>query len=140
MSWARICFNNKYIEMKYNKQILGAINRGIQLALDDYEDDGELTSKSNIVKNLDSKKLWNFYNSFADLGLPSGTLWCKYNLGCDWDKLNTDPQHTKSKDWYGNYYAWGETEPKNNYDWETYKFGKRANLTKYNYEDDLIEL
>jgi len=84
--------------------------------------------------------LWNLYNGFVNLGLPSGTMWCKYNLGCDWDKLNTDPQHTKPEDWYGNYYAWGEIEPKDNYDWETYKFGKRANLTKYNYEDDLIEL
>ena len=125
--------------MKLNKQILEAINRGIQLALDDYEDDGELTSKSNIVKNLDSKKLWDFYNSFVDLGLPSGTKWAKYNLGCDWDKLNEDPKHAKPEDWYGNYYGWGENEPKNNYDWKTYKFGKRDNLTKYN-KDGLTEL
>jgi len=109
------------------------------LALDDYEDDGELTSKSNIVKNLDSKKLWDFYNSFVDLGLPSGTKWAKYNLGCDWDKLNEDPKHAKPEDWYGNYYGWGENEPKNNYDWKTYKFGKRDNLTKYN-KDGLTEL
>jgi len=88
--------------------------------------------------------LWGLYNNFVDLGLPSGTMWCKYNLGCDWDKLNMDPEHTKSKDWYGNYYAWGEIKSKDNYVWETYKF-KTENgfyflITKYNNEDDLIEL
>jgi len=105
------------------KFILEAINRGIQLALDDYEDDASVSSnKSNIIKNNDAKELWDIYNNFIDLGLPSGTLWCKYNLGCDWDKLNIDLEHTKSKDWYGNYYAWGEIKPKDNYDWNTYKF------------------
>jgi len=82
----------------------------------------------------------DIYNNFIDLGLPSGTLWCKYNLGCDWDKLNIDPEHTKSKDWYGNYYAWGEIEPKDNYNWETYKFLNNSKLTKYNNKDKLTEL
>jgi len=57
----------------------------------------------------------DIYNNFIDLGLPSGTLWCKYNLGCNWDKLNTDPQHTKPEDWHGDYYAWGEINPRNNF-------------------------
>jgi len=37
--------------MKNYKQILEAINKGIQLALDDYEDDSVLSSKSNIINN-----------------------------------------------------------------------------------------
>jgi len=44
----------------------------------------------------------------VDLGLPSGTLWCKYNLDCNWDLLNdivnTHPKDIKPEDWYGNYY------------------------------------
>jgi len=76
-----------------------------------------------------------FVNQFIDLGLPSGTLWCKYNLGCNWDKLNIDPEHAEPKDWYGNYYAWGEIEPKKvqNYCWSTYKWaaGSHSNLLKY---------
>lgn len=34
---------------------------------------------------------------------------------------------------YGYYYAWGETTPKTNYDWSTYKYceGSRNKLTKY---------
>jgi hypothetical protein len=38
----------------------------------------------------------------VDLGLPSGTLWCKYNLGVD-PKYLANPIN-----WFGDYYAWGE--------------------------------
>jgi len=55
-------------------------------------------------------------NEVVDLGLPSGTLWCKYNLGA-----TCEPNNNKS--WFGNYYAWGELEPnKKKYDWDHYKF------------------
>jgi hypothetical protein len=38
----------------------------------------------------------------VDLGLPSGTLWCKYNLG-------VDPNYLANPiNWFGDYYAWGE--------------------------------
>jgi len=43
-----------------------------------------------------------------DLGLPSGTKWACCNVGA------TNPEG------YGNYYAWGETEVKEKYDWTTY--------------------
>lgn len=35
---------------------------------------------------------------------------------------------------YGDYYAWGETEPKESYSWSTYKFGTSSSgpLSKYN--------
>ena len=36
----------------------------------------------------------------VDLGLPSKTIWCKYNLGVNINKLNNPV------DWTGNYYAW----------------------------------
>ncbi len=56
----------------------------------------------------------------VDLGLPSGTLWATCNVGA------TAPQE------YGDYFAWGETSPKSNYDWPTYKYGSSYNtLTKY---------
>jgi len=41
---------------KFNKQILEAIQRGINLALDDFEDEENITltsSKTNIIKNYD---------------------------------------------------------------------------------------
>ena len=61
-------------------------------------------------------------HDYVDLGLPSGTLWATCNLGAE-----------KPED-YGNYYAWGETQPKDYYYWSTYKYcgGEgRTTLTKY---------
>ena len=45
---------------------------------------------------------------YVDLGLS--VLWATYNVGA------TKPEE------YGNYYAWGETETKSNYNWTSYKF------------------
>ena len=49
-------------------------------------------------------------NKYIDLGLPSGTLWATMNVGA-----------SKPED-YGDYFAWGETKPKQNYGWSTYKW------------------
>ena len=57
----------------------------------------------------------------VDLDLPSGIKWATCNVGAE-----------KPED-YGNYYAWGEVLPKENYSWETYKYANGAynKLTKY---------
>ena len=47
-----------------------------------------------------------------DLGLPSGKKWACCNVGA------STPED------YGGYYAWGETEEKINYDWDSYKYGR----------------
>lgn len=65
---------------------------------------------------------------YVDLGLPSGIKWATKNLGA-----------SKPSD-YGDYYAWGETEPKANYSWETYKWVTKDNLTKYNDTDGKTSL
>ena len=70
--------------MKTYKQILEAINRGIQLALDDFDDEDQVQNniKSKQVQNRDyTKEHLDLTNDVVDLGRPSGTLWCKYNLG-----------------------------------------------------------
>lgn len=58
---------------------------------------------------------------YVDLGLPSGTLWATMNVGAD------------SPEDYGDYFAWGETEDKDSYDWSNYKWcnGSSNTLTKY---------
>ncbi len=60
-------------------------------------------------------------HKYVDLKLPSGTLWATTNIGA------TSPAD------YGNYYAWGETRTKTNYDWNTYKWcnGSWYTITKY---------
>ena len=118
------------------KQILEAVNRGIQLALDDFDDDEVQNIKSKQVQNRDyTKEYLDLMEEVVDLGLPSGTLWCKYNLGVNQNQLSI------ASNWYGKYLMWGELEEKTDwdeegtevlYEWDNYKFGKNAfNLTKY---------
>ena len=83
-------------------------------------------------------RAWAFINgalqygevkSFKTSGLANGAVdmglsvkWAGCNLGA------TKPEE------YGDYYAWGETETKDNYDWSTYKFGNSSlgPFSKYN--------
>ena len=60
-------------------------------------------------------------HEYVDLGLPSGTLWATCNVGAD------NPED------YGDYFAWGETQPKSVYNWSTYQYcmGSNNTLTKY---------
>ena len=132
--------------MKNYNKILEAVNRGIQLALDDFEDDEVQNIKSKQVQNRDYTKeyLDLMKDEVVDLGLPSKTLWCKYNLGVD------SAQLYKAEDWYGDYYAWGELEPnKSEPYWDNYKFGNYNKLSKYcnnskfglnGFNDNLIQL
>lgn len=59
---------------------------------------------------------------YVDLGLPSGLKWATMNVGA------TKPEES------GDYFAWGETEPKTDYSWSTYKWcnGSYDTKTKYN--------
>ncbi len=54
----------------------------------------------------------NNHPHMIDLGLPSGTKWACCNVGADKPEA------------YGCYYAWGETEEKKVYDYDTYKYYK----------------
>ena len=120
--------------MKLTKHILEAVNRGIQLALDDFEDNepnSSLSQKSDIINTEDViKQKIDLMRDFVDLGLPSKTLWAKYNLGVD-SKNNRMLRF--SKNWKGEYYAWGETQPNIGSKWSIYKFSAAgyAQLTKY---------
>ena len=121
--------------MKNYNKILEAVNRGIQLALDDFDDEEPVQNiKSKQVNHRDyTKEYLDLMNDVVDLGLPSGTLWCKYNLGVNPNQLLIP------EDWYGNYYAWGELEPNKTdkdgaicFDWSNYKYGSLSNKsTKY---------
>ena len=63
-------------------------------------DGGEASPGYFTKKNLDYE--------YVDLGLPSGTLWATCNVGA------------KIPEEYGDYFAWGETETKNEYSWSNY--------------------
>lgn len=69
---------------------------------------------------------------YVDLGLPSGNLWAKCNLGAS------------APEAYGDYYAWGETKPKQMYTYPNHKWYKEGapslGFTKYNNEDGKLTL
>ena len=69
---------------------------------------------------------------YVDLGLPSGNLWATCNLGAS------------APEAYGDYYAWGEVEPKQLYTYPNHKWYKEGapslGFTKYNNEDGKLTL
>ena len=67
-------------------------------------------------------------DGYVDLGLPSGLLWATCNVGAEY------PED------YGDYFAWGETTPKDYYNWSTYQHYDGSDLTKYTGNDGLTTL
>ena len=63
-------------------------------------------------------------HDYVDLGLS--VMWATMNVGAN------------APEEYGDYFAWGETKPKTDYSWETYKWceGKYNTLTKYCIDSD----
>ena len=49
-------------------------------------------------------------HDYVDLGLPSGLLWATCNVGAD------------TPEGYGDYFAWGETQPKSTYNWSNCQY------------------
>ena len=64
-------------------------------------------------------------HEYVDLGLPSGTLWATCNVGA------TKPEE------YGGFYAWGEIEEKDKYDWNTYIHCNGSIETCHDIGDDI---
>ena len=65
-------------------------------------------------------------HEYVDLGLS--VKWATCNVGAE------------SPEGYGDYFAWGEVKPKEDYSWETYKYEIEDNLIKYNGSDGKIVL
>ena len=95
----------------------------------DLDTDGSLSIAdiSSLISILvENNSVNNNGHQYVDLGLPSGTLWATCNVGA------TAPEEL------GDFYAWGETETKDDYSWATYKWcdGSKPSvsnpsLTKY---------
>ena len=114
--------------MKHLKFFAAACCMAAAFAACGLKNDGNVKNDANVI-GIESGHKW------VDLGLPSGTKWATCNVGA------TKPEG------YGNYYAWGETEPKDYYDWNTYKWATATydeenewwdlkTLTKYNTSSD----
>ena len=96
----------------------------------------EADALAEIAKKLEELKAaggsTTVVKDYVDLGLPSGLMWRKYNLGAN------------SEYEMGNHYAWGETVTKLKYGITTYKWGELIGettyYTKYNETDKLTLL
>ena len=89
---------------------------------DEYFGDGYIEPWVSAIKNGDV--IYNKedpYNGheYVDLGLPTMTRWAACNVGAS------------SPEQYGSYFAWGETERKNEYTMANYKFGQNHPYSKY---------
>lgn len=96
---------------KFDKAVLGSNASGY------YNWEGGYFNEPTVVSTA----------KYVDLGLS--VKWGDMNLGA------AAPEET------GNYYAWGETAPKDSYSWDNYKFGATdSTITKYNKVDSLTTL
>ena len=103
-----------------------------------WTENGEVVSTNatySFTVNADRTLVANFIqggsggdHAYVDLGLPSGLLWATCNVGAD------NPED------YGDYFAWGETQPKDTYNWSTYQYYDGSNVTKYTGSDGLTTL
>ena len=82
--------------------------------LDNGSELGTITINQDAVASIDGYE-------YVDLGLPSGLKWATCNVGA------ANPED------YGGYYAWGETDEKDDYSLSTYKWcnGTDNSMTKY---------
>lgn len=90
------------------------------------------TDKQTVMYDIPNVECVAFVDGYVDLGLPSGTLWATCNVGAS------------SPEEYGDFFAWGETEPKSEYAWTNY-FDYDADdasnrYKKYNNDGGLTEL
>ena len=107
--------------------ILGYQNANFIIVNSDVNGDGQITVTDvtalvNIILHL--QPVLNCpdeqHPHVIDLGLPSGTKWACCNV-------DTDNPENQSPTNYGGYYAWGETETKDKYKWQTYTYYHNIN-------------
>lgn len=85
----------------------------------------------HIIDTYDSDGNFHYGYEYVDLGLVSGNLWAKCNIGAE-DESD-----------YGFFYAWGETDLKESFTDANYSFyvnGNNENIIKYNSTDGKSEL
>lgn len=112
--WGDIVVDGKINNQDLNALVDAYLSEAAATQVTDLDSDGSL-SIADIAQlvgiiNDGNSPVNNNGHKYVDLGLPSGALWATCNVGA------TAPEEP------GDFYAWGETETKPNYSWETYKW------------------
>ena len=98
-----------------------------------YSDGQEISVKENITLYAQWRNLFEMsgtHNGYEYVDLGLSVKWATCNIGAS------------SPEGYGSYFAWGETSPKSDYEWETYKFRTSGDywdnvkFSKYNTDSD----
>ena len=107
-----------YVMLNTLQILLGDVKEFTTLEKSGSEDEGGSEGEGEGGTEDEGDGKVNGY-AYVDLGLS--VKWATMNVGA------TSPED------YGDYFAWGETEPKSEYNWGTYKWcdGHFNNLTKY---------
>lgn len=116
-------------------------------------DNDDLCISKSTYNSVSQAGMIEIYNNFVDLDLPSGIIWCKYNLGSSillskdkndgyktidlglpsgkvWQTRNVGNPDLHKK-YIGDYYQWGQPEIPDIYKSSGYKFVKDRLITKY---------
>lgn len=84
----------------------------------DYND--SIVVEESKTNELNIKLRKHLELEYVDLGLSVNWATCNIGANHPWE--------------IGDYFAWGEIEPKKEYTWSNYKFGKENGITKYDYK------
>ena len=68
-------------------------------------------------------------------GMENGHEWVDLGLSVKWATCNVGAIQPEE---FGDYFAWGEVEPKPTYNWDTYKYYDGSNFTKYTGSDKTV--
>ena len=110
--------NDKVYELDYGKLTVTRAN--VQaIALRYNSTDAKLEKDESSDEDGDNGTYTIDGHTFVDLGLSSGLLWAKTNIGAE---SETD---------CGGYYSWGETETSTGTSWREYEFASGSDMTKY---------
>lgn len=85
------------------------------------------------AKNFEGGKAYQLATSLKN----SGPIAVDLGLSVKWASCNVGAE---SPEEYGDYFAWGETEEKSDYDWETYKWWSDANGDGQSEENEMIDI
>ncbi|MBQ8282974.1 MAG: hypothetical protein IJZ01_07790 [Paraprevotella sp.] len=120
------CEKEESFAQRETSEVLSNSQEGVDFENEETENtvesDEEVTEPSNELESEFVELVLSYGPRDAvDLKLPSGKKWAAVNIGAN----------TPIEDGY--YLAWGELQPKDSYEWNTYKYSMGAynELTKY---------